>query len=205
MLETTRFICCCLFVSYLIKSHLIIQGAAPNEDGEGSRAPEEEEQEEYGKEQRGRGQNRHALDVVVRKVRLLQGEHHGGTDAGLLHHTERVRQPGHPEPQLGEGVPRQSGLLDRNLRCAQQSHHLELLARRERGAAAGRLDGGVEDHTAERASGLPHHVHRVVERPLGQEEAVHVVAHHRGVSVRGGFDVLHLLLLRTAHGGGRLH
>jgi len=147
--------------------------------------------------------------VVASHEPHVQGEVHaetlhGGAHVGLLHRVQRAGVARHSESQSAEGVPGEPEDGQRHVPGAGEPQHRQLhQGGRGDGPGAGGRHDHMEDDRAEQHTLGADHIHRVVERPEPQAEAVHADTDHRRVPYQYRPVGLYLLLLRAAHGGRR--
>lgn len=147
--------------------------------------------------------------VVARHGRHVQVEVHvetlhGGANVGLLHRVQRASVVGHAEPELAEGVPGKPAPGQRYVRRAGEPVDRQLHEGRRGGRArAGGRHDHMEDDRAEQHTVRADHIHRVLERPEPQAQAVYAHTDRRRIPHQHWAARVHVLLLPAAHGGGR--
>lgn len=138
----------------------------------------------------------------------VQGQVHvktlyGGANVGLLYRVQRTGVAGYAKLEPTKGVPGEPTAGQRDVLGAGEPIHRQL----HQGGRGGRPGvGGRHDHMEnnrpEQHTVRAHHIHRIVERPQPQAQAVYADPDHRRVPHQHRSAVLYLLFLRAAHGSG---
>jgi len=121
----------------------------------------------------------------------------------VLHHDQRPDGAVHAELEPAEGVPGEPEAAQQHVFGAGQPELGRLRHGGGHGPGAGDRHDHMEDDRAEQHTDGVDHIHRVVERPEPQAQAVHVGAHRGRAADQRGAARLYLLLLRAARGSGR--
>jgi len=121
----------------------------------------------------------------------------------VLHHDQRPDGAVHAEPEPAEGVPGEPEAAQQHVLGAGQPEVGRLRRGGGHGPGAGGRHDHMEDDRAEQHTDGVDNIHRVVERPEPQAQAVHAGTHRGRAGHQRGAARLYLLLLRAARGSGR--